>query len=336
MPSRERVALLKRCLETVRRRAPLATEIIVVDDGSREGIISQAAGKFPGVRVLRLEKNQGFCQAANAGVSAAVGEIVQLLNDDTEVCPGFAEAALEEFNQPQVGAVAPLVLRWPGWVNGPEIIDSAGDAYYRSGIAAKRGNGQPFSGAWEEAGEVFGASGSSVFFRRELFLRVGGFPAHFGGYFEDVDLSFRIRQAGFQIRYQPASRILHHVSATYGSSATNRKLVEQQARNEERVFWRNMPGPKLASCLVPHFLSLLGKAWKRGSEGNLLPYLLGKLGVLFEAGEIVSHRKWLVKNLGKSESAVEKMEATLAPKGAFGRFGIVFPPGSKRNILLAR
>ena len=82
-------------------------------------------------------------------------EIVELLNDDTEVTAGWAEPALARFADPTVGAVAPLVLRWPDG----RRIDSAGDTYHLAGFAYKRGNGERLAVGALKPGCVFGASG---------------------------------------------------------------------------------------------------------------------------------------------------------------------------------
>lgn len=80
--------------------------------------------------------------------------------------------ALDAFDDPKVAAVAPLVLRWPGAIEGRAIIDSAGDAYFTSGVATKRGNGQTIEEKWMIPGPVFGASGSSAFIGVKFFLRL--------------------------------------------------------------------------------------------------------------------------------------------------------------------
>src|SRR5205823_1699570 len=188
---------------------------------------------------LRLPRRRGFCVAANAGIEAATAPVVELLNDDTEVEPGWAAAALAHFADPTVAAVAPLVLRWSG-AGAATHIDSAGDRYFRGGVAGKRGHGEPLGPDYLRPGRVFGASASSAFYRRDLLRRVGAFPERFGAYFEDVDLSFRLHRAGGVIVYEPASRVLHRGGSSYGRPSW--RLVERQSCNEERVFWRNMPG----------------------------------------------------------------------------------------------
>ena len=302
IPSHNRADLLGRCLASVVRHAPAGTEMVVVDDASPGDAVSEAAAAFPGVRVVRLPQRAGFCVAANAGIAAATHPIVELLNDDTEVEAGWAEAARKWFDEPSVGAVAPLVMRRPVVARSGDrattegrsrserpTIDSAGDRYYLGGVAGKRGVGRPIGPEHLKACPVFGASASSAFYRRAAVLAAGGFPESFAAYFEDVDLSFRLHRAGWRVVYEPASRVWHRVSASYGRPSAS--LLEQQARNEERVFWRNLPGRALLRALPLHLAVLAAKAWRRWREGRLLPFLRGKLGVLGEVAELLRHRR---------------------------------------------
>ena len=272
IPTHQRSDLLRACLHAVTTHAPAGTEIIVVDDASPDRAASQVAAAFTDVRVVRLDRQSGFAKAANAGIRASRGDIVEMLNDDTEVQPGWADAALRWFDDPGIGAVAPLVLAWPDG----RIIDSAGDRYYIGGVAGKRGHGQPLSPEYVRACPVFGTSASAGFYRRAALDRVGLFPEHFGSYFEDVDLAFRLQRAGYRAMFEPTSRVLHHVSASYGR--TGRRLIERQSCNEERVFWRHLP----TSAIPKHLAVLAGKAWRRLDEGTLLPWLFGRLRALGE------------------------------------------------------
>src|SRR5262245_54660301 len=131
IPSHHRCDLLKECLSSVIARAPMGTEIIVVDDGSHQGSVSQTAERFVGVRIIRFQRSLGFCNAVNAGISASSTPFVELLNDDTIVETGWAELALEAFSNPTVAAVSPLVLL--GQLGDRPVIDSAGDIYHRAG-----------------------------------------------------------------------------------------------------------------------------------------------------------------------------------------------------------
>jgi GT2 family glycosyltransferase len=305
IPGHNRADLLHLCLASVVRHAPAGADVLVVDDASPGRIVSETAAKFAGVRVLRLERRGSFCVAANAGLRAAAAPVVELLNDDTEVSPEWADAALTHFDDPSVGAVAPLVLCGPP---APELlIDSAGDRYFAGGVAGKRGRGRPLDHELLRGGDVFGASASSAFYRRDLVLRLGGFPPEFGAYFEDVDLSFRLHWAGARVYYEPRSRVWHHGSASYGPPGAD--LLERQSRNEELVFWRNLPTARLLRALPLHAAVLAGKAWRRWREGNLLPFLRGRLRALGEAAAVVRHRRLLRRRFPEVDAATWGVES---------------------------
>ena len=99
------------------------------------------------------------------------------------------------------------------------------------------------------------------------------------------------RDAGYRVLFEPRSRVLHRVSASYGTPG--RRLLEQQSRNEERVFWRNLPGRVLARALPRHLAVLAAKAWRRWREGALAPFLCGRLRVLGEVAALLRHRRAL-------------------------------------------
>ena len=279
IPSHNRTDLLRLCLASVAQFATAGTEVVVVDDGSPGAAVSRAASEFAGVTVVRRPRAGGFCAAANAGVAAARSPIVELLNDDAEVTAGWADAALRWFAYPRVAAVAPLVLQNDRARRArglPPLIDTAGDEYDRGGFARKRWHGQSLAGGARAPGLVWGASACAAFYRREALVRVGGFPEHFRAYFEDVDLSFRLRRLGGEVVYDPASVVWHRVSASYGRRPP-RRVLEQQSCNEERVFWRNVRGRERLRCLPRHAAVLAGKALRRFQEGTLLPWLLGRV-----------------------------------------------------------
>jgi GT2 family glycosyltransferase len=158
----------------------------------------------------------------------------------------------------------------------PPLIDTAGDEYDRGGFASKRGRGLAHTFLAGEAAPVFAASACAGFYRRDALLRAGGFPEHFRAYFEDVDLSFRLRRLGFEIVHEPAAVVWHRVSASYGKQPP-RRVLEQQSCNEERVFWRNLRGRELLRYLPRHIAVLTAKAARRFQEGNFLPWLLGRI-----------------------------------------------------------
>ncbi len=280
IPSFRRADLLTLCLASLKLHAPDNTEILVVDDGSEHAAISEAALCFPGVRVIRLSRQSGFCIAANIGIDSANAPIIELLNDDTEVTAGWAEAALACFRNPAVVAVAPLVLQLDavGLAIGlAPLIDSAGDNYDSGGFAQKRCHDRRLDDSTVLTSQrVWGASANAAFYRRDAVRVAGGFPDDFGAYFEDVDLAHRLNRRGGVTLFQPASVVWHRVSASYGRKPS-REILVQQSRNEERVFWRNIGGTgSLIRNLPRHATVLIAKAFRRLQEGTLVPWLQGR------------------------------------------------------------
>jgi len=294
-------ALLGTCLASVALHRPtdpsLPIEVIVADDASTDGTAEWLACVHPDVRLVRLERNGGFCAAANAGIAAARGRFIQVLNNDTEVAAGWIEAGLDPFADPTVGAVAPLVLA----SFDPARVDSAGDSYSLTGWPTKRGQGQQaalFAARLVE--EVFGASGSSAFYRAAALEQAGTFDPLFGSYYEDVDLSFRLRWAGYRCLFAPRCVIYHDVSASYDHGSP--ELQRRMARNAEIVFWANLPAGWLLMAIVPHlvFVALQG-AW-RMARGRLLPFLLGKCDAI-RAWPAIKARRAHRENLRRSAVA---------------------------------
>jgi GT2 family glycosyltransferase len=271
IPSHSRADLLAACLESVRRFSPAASEVIVVDDGSPDAAASRVAHQFGVDKVIRHDRARGFCAAVMSGIDLARGEIIELLNDDTVVTTGWADAALAHFTDPNIVAVAPLVLKSG---SDPVRIDSAGDDYDRGGFAKKRFDGMLHARSRLICEPVPAVSATAGFYRRSAVLRVGGLPQDFGAYFEDVDLSLRLARIG-TLFFEPASVVWHHVHASYGQ-AHRRRLIERQSANEERLFWRNAN----RSDLPRHLAVLAGKLCRRIEEGHAAPWLSGRVAGL--------------------------------------------------------
>ncbi|HEV3203736.1 MAG TPA: glycosyltransferase, partial [Gemmataceae bacterium] len=253
------------------------TQVIVVDDGSTDDSRFWLAEKHPWVEMLALPTNQGFCQAMNAGLALARGTVVEMLNNDTQVCRYWAQAALAHFADPTVGSVAPLVVFW----DRPNVIDSAGQEYHRCGWGKNRGYGKSLNEHYLESCDVFGPSGSSGFYRRSVLQKVGMLLPEYGAYYEDVDLSFRLRWAGFRCIYEPGSRVFHKESGTYRQQRDH--VVRLLARNEELVFWINLQTRDLLLGLIPHLGFLAVRALRKTLQGQ---------GGTFFAAKWEAFKKW--------------------------------------------
>jgi GT2 family glycosyltransferase len=287
IPTYNGKALLATCLDSIARHRPqqLPIEVIVVDDASSDGTAAWLSEAHPDVRVIRLESNGGFVAASNAGIVAARGTFIQLLNNDTEVMAGWMEAGVEPFEDPTVGSVAPLVVVR----SDPSRVDSAGDSYGWIGWPWKRGHGEAI-GRWihHPTDHVFGASGSSAFYRTSALRRVGGLDPALGSYYEDVDLAFRLRWAGYTCVFTPLCRVLHEVSASYDHARP--ELQRRLSRNAELVFWSNVPGRWLLAAAVPHVAFVGVQLVWALVRGRARPFVLGKLDALRQRSTLRGRR----------------------------------------------
>ncbi|MBI3412356.1 MAG: glycosyltransferase family 2 protein [Planctomycetes bacterium] len=274
IPSYNGLDLLRRCVASVKRHAPAGTQVIVVDDASQDCTATWVRTNHPDVELITLTANVGFCLAANAGLAPARGDIIELLNNDTEVSSGWADACLAHFDDPRVGSVAPLAMR----MDAPDTIDSCGQEFHICGWAYERGHGRRLGTQERQAQDVFGASASCGFYRRSALERVGFLWPVYGAYLEDTDLAFRLRWAGYRCVFEPAARVAHHGSASYGAESD--RVLRLLSRNEEFVFWANLPPGELLRGLVPHLGFVAVRCARKALEGRLGGYLAGKFDAL--------------------------------------------------------
>ncbi len=211
-------------------------EVVVFDNGSRDGSAEHVRARWPEVRVVELPKNVGVTAALNAMVEGTGGEFVALLNNDVELDPSWLSLLVEALRAfPEAAAAAGKLLRF----QDRSVIDRAGDELRWSSAAFGRGAGQADHGQLDEAGEVFAVGGAAALYRRVVFERVGCFDADFFAYLEDVDWGFRARLAGYSARYEPRALGYHLGGATLG--AINSFSLYHLRRNQIWLVAKNYP-----------------------------------------------------------------------------------------------
>ena len=207
IPTWNGARLLERCLSSLAGQR-VTCPVLVVDNGSTDSTRALLESRFSGVGVLALEENQGFARAVNRGILHCDSEYVALLNNDTEVDPGWADAGLAAFDRnPSYWFLASRMVDF----RRRDLIDSAGDGYDRTGMPFKRGRGDP-CGRHDRSRPVLGASAGAAFYRRDLFDRIGLFDETYYMYLEDVDLSLRAQLTGHPCLYVPEA-VVYHIEA---------------------------------------------------------------------------------------------------------------------------
>jgi len=216
--------ILFRCLSALRAASSgknvelFSQEIVVVDNASSDGSVAAAKSAYPGIIVLRAEENLGFAGACNLGIRKTRGEFIVLLNDDAEVTPEWLSPLLDCLREnDHVAACQPKLLS----LQQPEQFDYAGASGGLLDIF-----GYPFTrgrvfqsiekdvGQYDDAREVFWASGACMMLRRSALDVVGLLDEDFFAHMEEIDLCWRLHLADYRVRVVPSSVVRHQSGST--------------------------------------------------------------------------------------------------------------------------
>ena len=206
-------------------------EVIVIDDASNDRT-AMLLGHLAGIRYIRNMSNLGFVASCNMAAKNARGTYLVFLNNDTRVQPGWLDNLLESFS---LNANAGLVGSKLIFPNGK--LQEAGGIIWADGSAMHYGrNEDPKDYLYNYVREVDYVSGASMVLPKTLWERLGGFhPQYQPAYYEDVDLAFRVRQAGYKVIYQPFSQLTHYEGLSNGTDLTE-GVKRHQVINKEKFF----------------------------------------------------------------------------------------------------
>jgi len=221
-----------------------AFEVIVVDDCSTDST-PEVMAQTRGLIYLRNDSNSGFIASCNTGAKMARGKYLVFLNNDTLVKPGWLTALLDTFKEElRVGIV------------GSKLLYPDGRLQEAGGIIWRDASGWNY-GKFDDAGkpeynylrDVDYCSAAALMVPKALFESAGGFDSRYApGYYEDTDLAFKIRQAGYRVLYQPLSEVIHHEGATGGTDiSTGAKKHQEINRSTFAEVWSDELAKKPAN-----------------------------------------------------------------------------------------
>lgn len=236
---------LLRCLETIcGQRDHPECEVIVVLNGATQGVRDLVTFAVEGAVVVDLPTNAGFGHACNAASEVAQGTYLVFLNDDTEVEPDWLARLTQTFSiHKDVGAVASLFLTPEGRVYeaGSRVLANSSTVQLGAGLTVAEAGEQGY--LTPRAIDYGSAAGLAV--RADVFVSLGGFdPVFRPAYYEDVDLQFRIRERGWQIRFEPTARLVHRA----GSSTSRFGLFREWALEKNRALFSHRWRETLATA----------------------------------------------------------------------------------------
>ncbi len=227
--------LLPDCLAALAAQRLAPEEIVVADNGSRDGSLAWLRAHHPQVRALEFGRNHGFAGGANRGIRATSAPWVCVLNSDARPQPDWLAELTAAPREERTWALGSVLVN-----AATRRIESAGDAYAAEGYAHKLLRERPLDELPAHPYRVFAAPGAAPVFRRRTFDLLGGYEERFFLYYEDVDLAFRAALAGHHALLVPSARVVHQLGATTRSLARLRFYV---ARNSMWCAVRCLPEP---------------------------------------------------------------------------------------------
>jgi GT2 family glycosyltransferase len=304
IPTWNALRFLPACLAALSAQLGPDDEIVLVDNRSRDHAGAWVGRHMPEVRVLQLPENLGFAGGTAAGIAAARGELLLLINDDALAEPGCVAALWAALrDSPGAGAAAGALT----FSRRPELVASAGMRFQRDGVATDLHMGLPAAELPSGPTEIFGASGGLALLRRALIEDVGSFEPGFFSYLEDADLAWRARLRGWGAVLAPGARARHVYSASgvQGSPFKQRLL----GRNRLRVIVRCLPGPLLLECL-PSMLAYDALALAYAALRRQPAIAAGRAEAIRELPQLIAQRRRIQ---ARRTASINALGAWIAP-----------------------
>jgi GT2 family glycosyltransferase len=277
MPSWNTRELTRIALEHLLRSDRPVQQVIVVDNGSADGSPELIAERFPEVQLLRNARNEGFAVACNQGLARATGELVLLLNTDTELAPDALSKLVAWLDgHPDYAAAAPRLVHarggtqatcmaFPGLLT-PLFYDPPLRRWWPESPELRR----YYLRSWdqESSRDVDQPPAAVLLVRRAVFVELGGFDEALWLFFNDVDLSKRLARAGWRTRYVAEATVVHHVGA---STAKFGNFLSEWQRNRLHYYRKHFGrwvGPWVKFCVGLTWFDHWLRQWWRARRGR--------------------------------------------------------------------
>jgi N-acetylglucosaminyl-diphospho-decaprenol L-rhamnosyltransferase len=240
-----------------------SSEVVVVDNSSKDGTAEAVRRAFPEVRLLE-SPNDGYGAAANRGIAACSAPCVLLLNSDVVVRPGALRALADYLDShPRAGLAGPRLENPDGTLQRScfAFLGTARLAIDKTVLGRRLGRWSIHYGSYDRPRTAPWVLGAALAIRREAFDAVGGFDPAFFLYGEEVDLCYRLWQAGWEVHYAPSATVMHVGGASTGAQPR----FEVQRVESARLFYRRHYPPVRAAVLDGLIRTAMRLRWLRDS-----------------------------------------------------------------------
>ena len=235
---------------------PSMAEIWIADNGSTDRSIDLLRTDFPSVRLITLEKNYGFAAGYNRSLEQIDATYFVLLNSDVEVTTGWLEPLYRMISDnPEIGACMPKIRSWYQRDHF-EHAGAAGGFLDRFGYPFCRGrifnSIEVDEGQFDTDSNVFWATGACLLIRADLYRKSGGLDPFLFAHMEEIDLCWRIKNMGYEIKYCHSSVVYHVGGGTLPEN--DHKKTYLNFRNNIILLYKNLPFQRLFPVLFPRFI----------------------------------------------------------------------------------
>jgi GT2 family glycosyltransferase len=227
-------------------------EVVVADNASTDNSVEYTKQNYPTVRVIELHQNHGFAGGYNEALKQVDAQYYVLLNSDVEVTENWLNPVLDLMDsRDDIAICMPKILSY----NKKEYFEYAGGA---GGYIDKLGflfcRGRLFdtlekdNGQYNDERSVFWASGASMFIKANIFHQIGGLDASFFAHMEEIDLCWRVKNAGYQVYYTPNSKVYHIGGGSLPKENANKTYFN--FRNNLFMLAKNLPSKQVVIVLL--------------------------------------------------------------------------------------
>lgn len=235
---------------------PAIGRVVVADNASTDSSLKWVKSQYPDIELICFQGNHGFAGGYNRAVDAVEDEIVVLLNSDVEVSEGWLESLVGTLDAfPGVAAVQPKIKSWKekekfeyaGASGG--YIDSLGFPFCRGRVLSVT---ETDCGQYDDVADVFWCSGAALCIRRDVYRKSGGLDERFFAHMEEIDLCWRVRNAGWILKVNPESVVYHLGGGSLPMNHPNKLFLNY--RNNLLMIYKNMVSSERRKVMIARYL----------------------------------------------------------------------------------